>query len=273
MLGALGRYIRALGYFLTGRIDAARKELTTNPYVIQATYDKIVAEKKARIGQYKDAVAAMIAQEEKKRAKVKSLSEEVQRLNQLKEGAAARAKQLVQQMQAKGLSPEQIKADPEYAKCLAAFNDFSSTLTEKNGHVEELEADIAGLSKNIGEHKVQLQSLLREIEKVKEEAAGTIADVITAKEEQQIADMISGISKDQAAKELQELRDIRQQVKAGARVSRELAGVDTKRQEAEFLEYARSTSSNKEFEALIGLASASEAPAQATPEARAKLPE
>ena len=80
-----------------------------------------------------------------------------------------------------------------------------------------------------------------------------------AKEEQDINDMLSGISMDGSAKELQEMRDMRQQMKAGARISREMAGTDTKRQEAEFMEYARSNVGNAEFEKLIGLAQATDA--------------
>ena len=45
MFTALGRYLRAFGYLITGRVDSARKEMSKNPYVIQATYDKIVEEK------------------------------------------------------------------------------------------------------------------------------------------------------------------------------------------------------------------------------------
>ena len=77
MFKAIGRYFRAFGYLLTGRVDSARKELSKNPYVIQATFDKIVEEKTLRIQQYKNAVAAMIAQQEKKLANIKSLSDDV----------------------------------------------------------------------------------------------------------------------------------------------------------------------------------------------------
>jgi phage shock protein A len=119
-----------------------------------------------------------------------------------------------------------------------------------------------------------LQSLLREIEKVREEAAATVADVITAKEEQQIADMISGISQDSTSKELQEMRDLRQQVKAGARISRELAGTDTNRMEADFMDYAQKSASNAEFDALIGLAGSAEKASPAADTAdKSRLPE
>ena len=261
MFTALARYLRAFGYLMTGRIDAARKELSTNPYVIQATFDKIVEENTRRIQQYKDAVAAMIAQQEKKLATIKSLSNDVANLERLKEGAAAKAKLTVDRLKAQGVGMDTIKQNEEYMKCLAAFNDFSSTLQEKNARIAELEADVKQLGDNIGGHKVQLQSLLREIDTLKEEAAATVADMITAKEEEEISNMLAGISDAGHAKELQDMRDLRQQQKAKARVSRELAGTDTKRQEAEFLEYARQGVATDEFDKLIGLASQADAEA------------
>ncbi len=73
MFGALWRYVRAIGYYMTGRVDAARKVLDTNPHVVRATYDHIVREKKGRVNQYKDAVATLVAQREKKLQQVERL--------------------------------------------------------------------------------------------------------------------------------------------------------------------------------------------------------
>ncbi|MEM6561564.1 MAG: hypothetical protein AAF656_08170 [Planctomycetota bacterium] len=275
MFKAIGKFFRAIGYLFTGKVDEKRRELSKNPHVIQATYDRIVSEKKARIQQYKDAVARMITQEEKKLAKVRSLTDEVNHLEKLKEGAAAKARMTVQQLKAQGMSMEQIKSNDDYMRCLAAFNDFTSTLSEKREHIAELEMDVREISGNVKNHKVQLQQLLREIDKIKEEAAATVADVITSKEEEEIADMLSGISDDRTSKELEEMRDLREQSKAQARVSREMAGTDTAAQEREFLEYARTGVSSDEFDQLIGLADEADT-AVATPrqnEIDAKLPE
>ncbi|MEO0586983.1 MAG: hypothetical protein AAF078_05020 [Planctomycetota bacterium] len=275
MFRAIGKYIRAVGYLITGRIDRARQELSKNPYVVQATYDRVITEKKQRIQQYKDAVARMIAQEEKKAARIKQLTEEVNKLEQLKEGAAAKARMVVNKLKASGASPETIKQDAEYLKCMTAFNDFTSTSEEKSAHITELENDVAELADSIGGHKVQLQQLLREIDGLKTEASEAVADMITAKEEEEIADMISGISEDRTSQELTELRDLRQQQKAEARIAREMAGTDTMKQEAEFLEFARTTGATDEFDKLIGLADTTDktqaAPEAATPEPR--LPE
>lgn len=258
MFRAIGRWIKAVGYLLTGQVDSARRVLDANPHVIRAKYDEIVREKISRIQQYKQAVAGLIAQEEAKTAKVKQLSEEVANLERLKAGALAKAKQTVAKLQSAGKSKEAVHADENYKKCLAAYNDFSSTLAEKQERIEELENNVADYKKTIGEHKVQLQQLLREVEKVRSEAADTVAEVISAKQEKEIADTIAGIAEDGTAEELQSLRKMRQEVKAEARVAKEMAGADSKAQENEFLEYARASESTSEFDSLIGLAEGAE---------------
>ena len=255
MFKAIGRWIKAVGYLLTGQIDSARRVLDTNPHVIKAKYDAIVEDKIERIHQYKQAVAGLIAQEEKKLSKIKQLTSEVENLERLKAGALAKAKQTVEQLKATGISEEAIHDDENYKKCLTAYKDFNSTLSEKQERISELEADIEGYKNNISDHKIQLQQLLRDVEKVKAEAADTVADVITAKQEKELAETFAGIAKDGTAEELQNLREMRQELKAEAKITKELAGTDTKSQEAEFLEYARQSESTSEFDALIGLAS------------------
>ena len=258
MFGALGRWFKAVWYKMTGQIDQARRGLDSDPHVMRATFDNIIKGKVNQIHTYKQAVATLIAQQEKKMAKVKSLTNEVQKLENLKAGALAMAKQAVAKLQGEGKTNEVVHADPNYKKCLTAYNDFAATLTEKQDHIKDLEGDIGEYDGSIANHKINLQQLQRDIEKLKSEAADAVADVITSKEETELADMINGISKDGMAKELQNLRDLRHEVRAEARISREMAGTDTKVQEAEFLEYARSNTATDEFDALLGMAEGTE---------------
>jgi hypothetical protein len=270
MFRAIGRYFRALGYLLTGRVDSARRALSTNPDVVRATFDRVIEEKKKRIHQYRDAVGALIAQDEKKKAELKRQTGEVARLEKLRDGAAAMARKVVEKH---GGNAEAVKADAEYLKCQAAFKDFTSTLSEKEARCFELEEDLKTITGTIGGHKVQLQSLLRELEKVKREKHETVADIITAKEEKEISDMLVGISQDRTTAELQELRDIREQAKATGRVSREMAGLDTKRSEEEFLDYASRNVAASEFDALIGLSQQTEGAATDEPPDKTRIPE
>jgi len=258
MFGAIGRWFKAVWYKLTGAMDQARRGLDTDPHVMRAKFDEIIKDKVNQIHTYKQAVATLIAQQEKKMAKVKSLTNEMQKLENLKAGALAMAKQAVAKLQGEGKTNEVVHADPDYKKCLTAYNDFAATLTEKQDHIKDLEGDIGEYDGSIANHKINLQQLQRDIEKLKSEAADAVADVITSKEETELADMINGISKDGMGKELQNLRDLRHEMRAEARISREMAGTDTKVQEAEFLEYARSNTATDEFDALLGMAEETE---------------
>jgi phage shock protein A len=259
MFGAIFRWFKAVGYLLTGQIDSARRVIDTNPHVVRAKYDQIVRDKVSQIQIYKQAVASLIAQQENKIATVQRLTEEVQQLERLRAGALAKAKQTVEQLQKAGKTKEEVHSSEDYKKCLAAYNDFSSTLAEKQARIAEAETDIESYRKTIADHKVQLQQLLRDVEKVRAEASDAVADIITAKQERDIADTLAGIAKDGSAEELQRLRQLRQEVRAEARISKELAGTDTKAQEAEFLEYARKSAASGEFDALLGLAEKTEA--------------
>lgn len=273
MIGALARWIKAIGYLLTGQVDASRRVLDQNPHVVRAKYDDIVRQKVNQIQIYKQAVAGLIAQQETKMTKLKVLSEEVGNLERLKAGALAKARQTVERLHAAGKDDTAVKADEDYKRCLAAFNDFSSTLKARQDQIAELERDVAGYSKTIGDHKVQLQQLLRDVDKLRGEAHEAVADVITARQEREIADTLAGIAKDGTAEELQRLRQMRQEIRAEARISKELAGTDAKVQEAEFLEYARQSQNSSEFDALIGLARETGAPSPRVTEKPLALPE
>ena len=69
------------------------------------------------------------------------------------------------------------------------------------------------------------------------------------------------------------LRQLRQEVRAEARISKEMAGTDIKAQEAEFLDYARRSSANAEFDALVGLAEAAPTAVKPAAEKTSTLPE
>ena len=83
MFNAVGKYVRAFFYLITFRINKASETLRMNPGVMSANYDRIIQEKRGRINQYKDAIAAMIAQEETKKEKLKRLTAEIEKLEKL----------------------------------------------------------------------------------------------------------------------------------------------------------------------------------------------
>ena len=78
------------------------------------------------------------------------------------------------------------------------------------------------------------------LDKINSEQYEAVGDLITAREQEEIADMLSGISMDGISAELTRMREIREKAKARSKVAQELAGTDLKSEEEEFLTAARS---------------------------------
>lgn len=272
MFGAIGRWFKAIGYLLTGKTDKASQALMKNPHAHRAAWDEQVDEHAASIREHKEAVGNLLALVESKRRKLEVLTEDIKKLGSLRNGALAKAKQLAQ-----GKTKEELEHNEEYLKCKSAYADFSSTLQEKQERAAELEADITRAEENIRKHKVGLQGRLRGLDKLKEEREESVAAVITAEEERKAAEMVAGISNRGSDATLANLRAVRDQATANARISSELAGLDTRTQEADFLAYANASQADSEFEQLLGLADQADKQAAAQsaekPAAEAQLPE
>ena len=248
---AIGRLFKSIWYMLTGRAHELSDKIMENPEAVRGAYEDIIKDKKENIQRYKGAVGQLMALLKQKQVSVQELTQEITRLEDLKKGALAKAKQVANDLQSQGISPEEIKTDVDYTKCVAAYNDFSSTLTEKEARIVELEEDIQRAQQDIDGHKVQLETLTRDLKKIQEEQSEAVADLISSRETEEIADMLSGISKDGTNQELVRMREVRQKAKSRAEISQELAGTDANSQENEFLEAARSSETSDEFDALI----------------------
>lgn len=253
MVGALIRWVKAIMYLMTGRIDAARATLDSDPHVIRAKYDEIVQTKKQRLSDYKNAVGAIVAQQERKKARLHALTNEIGEFEKLKAGALAMARQRVEELQRSNASPDEIKQDAKYIQYQARYSDFSSTLNEKENQALEVENDIKQFSQQVASHELALKRLQSEIQQIKNESADTVADVISAREEKELNDMIAGISTDTTNKELESLRDLRNKAKADVAVSQRLSGADIELEKAQFLEAAAAQVSSSEFDKLVGL--------------------
>ena len=251
MANGFTRFFKAIWYTLTGKAHESADRMMENPEAVRGAYEDIINDKKGNIQRYKQAIGQLIALVEQKRSTVKSLTDEVERLEELKSGAIAKAQQTAAQLQGDGLSQEEIKVHGEYTRCVTAYQDFNSNLVEKTDRITELENEIEGAQSDIESHKLQITSLHRDLDKIKSEQSEAVADLITAREQEEIADMLSGISMDGTSAELSRMRDIREKAKARSVVAQELAGTDSKSEEEEFLTAARSSATNDEFDALI----------------------
>ena len=251
MANGFTRFFKAIWYTLTGRAHEQADKLMENPEAVRGAYEDIIRDKQGNIQRYKNAIGQLIALVESKKNSLKGLTTDIDKLEQMKAGAIAKAKSTAADLQQAGTPDEEIKQDPDYVRCVSSYNDFHSTLEEKNARVAELEEDIERAQADIESHKVQIIGLHRDLDKIKTEQSEAVADLITAREQEEVADLLSGISTDGTSAELTRMREIREKAKGRSKVAQELAGTDSRAEEEEFLNAARSTTTSDEFDSLI----------------------
>jgi len=278
MLRALRRFFRAIAAVLTGRIDRAADDVSTNPDAVRAEYTSIISEKKQRLQIAMDAVAQIMALRKQAETRSERLTADLQQKRKLMEGAAAMAKKRVAVLRGQGVTPELIAKDPEVVKCQSAYADFKSTAEALESELANLEDQSKQYTTAINNHKVQLEALQRQISEIERESHEAVADVISGVERKRAADLLARISTDPSSERLQHMRDIRAKVTSKAEISEALAGTDTAAQEAEFLDYARNNVADSEFAQLVGLGeqksdAAQQQPQQQVPDQKVKLPE
>ncbi|MBN1674733.1 MAG: hypothetical protein JXR37_27055 [Kiritimatiellae bacterium] len=248
MFKALSRFFRAIGYMLSGKIDASTKGLNEDPHVVRARFDELIEKKRKSILQVRNAVAGLIRNLERKRTELKYTNEEMEKKSRLMSGAKAMAAKL-----AKDMSREAAQRDPEFIKCMKAYQDFKSSLELLGERKEGLEQDVEQNEQDSKGYEVQLQSLHRELQDLVDERERSVADVAMARETRAATEAIAGIATDGTADDLRRLRESVAQAKAEAQVTSRLAGTDTARQEAEFLDMAGGIEAESEFmDAVFG---------------------
>ncbi|MEI6422056.1 MAG: hypothetical protein WCP55_07540 [Lentisphaerota bacterium] len=242
MFGAIGRFFRAIGYMMSGKIDASTKGLNEDPNVVRARFDDLLQKKRGSILQVRNAVAGLIRNVERKRAELGDTKEDITKKERLMNGAKAMGAKI-----AKGKTRELAQQDVEFVKCMKAYQDFKSSLELLLQRKESLEKDLAQNEKDSKGYEVQLQALHRELQELIDERERSVADVAIARETRAVGEAIAGIANDGTADDLRRLRESVAQAKAEAQVTSRLAGTDTVRQEAEFMEMAGGAEAESEF--------------------------
>ncbi len=90
---AIGRLFKSIWYMLTGRAHELSDKIMENPEAVRGAYEDIIKDKKETIQRYKGAVGQLMALLKQKQVSVQELTQEVTRLEDLKKGALAKAKQ------------------------------------------------------------------------------------------------------------------------------------------------------------------------------------
>lgn len=270
MFKAIGRFFKTVGRLLTGRINEKTESIAEDTHVVREEYNELIGHMTRQVRDIRDAVAGLMAQQERKKAQAEKLVGEIEVLEKKAAGAVAYAKKA-----AAGKSKEEASVSPEYVRAMEAFKNFNSTLAEKRSRVDDLERDVEAGSKQIEAYKQQLINFQRELEKLKSEKHEAVAEITMAKHQREVSEALAGIGKDDTAEQLSSLRDRVRKVSSQAKITSELAGTDVAVEEAEFLSMAEESMAKSEFDDLIFGEDEKESTPESAPKTSApeKLPE
>ncbi|MEO0796097.1 MAG: hypothetical protein AAFX93_13085 [Verrucomicrobiota bacterium] len=246
MIKAISRLFKTIGRLFTGRINEKTDSIAEDTHVVREEYNEVIEVKTRQVRDIRDAVAGLMAQQERKSNQAEKLLADISELEKKKVGAVAYAKKAAQ-----GLSKEEAAASPEYVRAMEAFKNFSSTLEEKKSHLQDLESDIESGQKQVNGYKQQLINFQRDLEKIKAEKHQAVAEITMAKHQREVSEALAGIGKDDSAEQLSSLRDRVQKVSSQAKITSELAGTNVIAEEAEFLNLAEESVARSEFDDLI----------------------
>lgn len=257
MFKAISRFLKTVGRLFTGRINEKTDSIAEDSHVVREEYNEVIEQKTRQVRDIRDAVAGLMAQQERKRTQAESLLNDINELEKKKVGAVAYAKKA-----AEGKSKEEAAQSAEYVRAMEAFKNFSSTLEEKKARLVDLENDIEAGAKQIESYKQQLINFQRDLEKIKAEKHQAVAEITMAKHQREVNEALAGIGKDDTAEQLSNLRDRVRKVGSQAKITSELAGTDVAAEEAEFLNMAEESMARNEFDSMIFGEEKTEAPAE-----------
>ncbi|MBI4434898.1 hypothetical protein HY635_03750 [Candidatus Uhrbacteria bacterium] len=263
----MGRFFRALFYYISGQFIWGAKSLEKDPHVIEARYDSVLGKLHRRLVAAKDAVGGIVAQRERRKGDLEKLIGQETELQETLEGAEALAAERMKELRKAGKPDEEILADADYKSYSAAYADAESSLAAVRADIDRVKEDIAQLSRQADDYLIQLRQMQREIQEVERKKHVTIADVSMSTQVQELQDALSGIQSSGVAKELASLDELRLKARADAEVSRKVSGADVKLEAAKLRAAAHQARAGSKLAAKLGLgvAQATEKPAAAAP--------
>lgn len=256
LIGAIWRGVTTVFKILTFQVDFKTDRLKRNPDYVKGEYKRIIEEKSNSIQRYKGAVELIVAQQEKGKTDLRGLDSQIRECEQNVRGALVLAQERVAKLK-KGnpnMTDEEVMADVEVQEVQSQHTQYSDELEDLKASRQSTEQLIAQLQGQIDTHVIQLKSLKREIDQLNTEAATAVAEIISAKEQKDLTDMLSNLSgNDSTGDSLNELRDIRREARAGVQVAQTLAGTDAQFQKNRLRAAAQRGAGNSQFASLLGL--------------------
>lgn len=253
LFGAIGKFFRAMLYTLAGDVSKWSEVWETSPGYVEAEYQDIIKEQKQSIGTTTDAVAGLMEITKGKELRLEQLTEQIEGLKRKRIGAQAKAKKRVQQLQKEGKSMEEIQTDADVLKCSGFYEDFTSSIANKEEEAAGLETEIDKHNADLAKYKTQLSRMHNELKKIKTEKHETKADLEIAKQEEAVNAAILGISESKTQERRQRIQELRRKRRAKADINAEMAGIANEDAEQEFLDFATKSEAQSDFFGKIGI--------------------
>ncbi len=240
MRSGIARLYKAMWYTQVGRALKQRDQLTDNdvvanendddiinndnsikhfeqpeslmdyPEAVRGAYEDIIRDKQGNIQRYKEAMGQLLVLVHQKKGSLKGLTEDIDKLEEMKKGAIDRSEKVATELRETGIADKDIEQHPKYKRCITSYNDFQSTIEEKNEHIDKLQQEIDHVHNDLEEHKNSIAILHRDLEMVKTEQSEAVADFISAREQEEMNNILSGINIEDVSVELERIREIRE---------------------------------------------------------------
>lgn len=209
MSNSITRFFDAIWSRLPRRTDKKDAKLMNNPEAVRGVYEDLIRDVQSNIHSYKHLIGQFLPIVKQKKNSLKDLTNEIVELKKKMSDANDASKSIAAELQKAGTSETEIEKHPDYARCVTSYNDFHATLEEKNARVTKLEQDIERVQEDIESYKQKITCLTRDREKIKTEQSEAVAELITAREQDEISKMLSGINTVDVAAELAKIQEIR----------------------------------------------------------------
>lgn len=247
------RWVKINIFRMEGVINEASDQLAEDPYVIDQIFRQAIAGDAKAIQTMKNAVANLDARRIDLETNLKKLRAELAEMVEALEGAKSVGEQRAADLQAQGKSVDEIMADPEFLEAQEFYEDQKATIEERQERITEREERLDEINTVLEEKELQLKELHRQLEKLKSERHERAADATFNRQMEEVADAISGINTEGHRKELEMARVASERLKARAKLSNKLAGMDAKTQREKFRQKAQKKKAASEFAALVGV--------------------
>lgn len=267
----MGRLLRAIFYFVTGRFSLAAKTLHSNRYVMEATYDRSIQKMKENYETVKNSVAQLMSLLSKRKQEIIDLEEAKADLEKKMIGAKEKLQSRINQLRTQGLDKTQIESDSEFQKHSSFYLNASSNVTEISKKIADKNADFQSRQSEVEKLKQTLREMDSRHKDLMEEKVEAIADVTIAKQQKEISDMINSISIDDSENDLASVREARNNIVNQSKISQELATSITSSGN-EYLEAGNKSQEMSKLDSLLDWGTEKENSENASLES-AKIPE